>query len=590
MSEKTEKTYKTGSLLKKNSLFYWVLLIVWLLLSALFIYIYITKINSFTFAQKDPFNNIIKDTTSRRVAAIIFITLNAIFLMYFWLNGIKDFLYVCWYYLFKKIIYKQYKKVLNTDVSNVNDKVLLVYCCCNDIVEDALSKCINQDYKNYDVVILDDSTKPEEIQKVNNFVKTHPNINIKIVRRSNRKGFKAGNLNHYLMSDECKSKNYKYYVILDSDEIIPRNFIRSTLKHFYAYENIGIVQANHIATNNKNFFMDLFHRGVNSHWPVYQTMKHKFGFSTMLGHGAMIKAECYDKLDNGFPPMVAEDLCISIELRSKGYLVSFAPEIICQEEYPVDYIAFKKRHSKWTQGNLEFIKKFTKNISKAKMNWFEKMDIFLFTYNLPLTALFSFYIFINIIVLPLIGVNLGSVYPAWFLIPTIIFFFSPMINDFIYWIGRMNFFKFIIYFPLVFVLYGSMFLTSLISAILGIFGKKATFIVTPKSSYKYKFVDMFKYQWKELIFSLVLIGISLLNFRNIWPVSLITISAILSMFLIYLSNIQYNQSKIEIIDQNSSRVSIQKIQKIFIKQCNYDLKLYEQFNLNKIQRTKINTQ
>jgi hypothetical protein len=84
------------------------------------------------------------------------------------------------------------------------------------------------------------------------------------------------------------------------------------LKYFYTYSNVGIVQANHVSDRNRNFFMKLFHVGVNSHWPTYQTMKHFYGFSTMLGHGAMIKRDCYERA-GGFPPLVAEDLCLSIE-------------------------------------------------------------------------------------------------------------------------------------------------------------------------------------------------------------------------------------------------------------------------------------
>lgn len=58
----------------------------------------------------------------------------------------------------------------------------------------------------------------------------------------------------------------------------------------------------------------------------------------MLGHGAMIKKQCYEQ-EGGSPNLVAEDLCLSIEVRDKGHYVAFAPNIICQEEYPIDYVA-----------------------------------------------------------------------------------------------------------------------------------------------------------------------------------------------------------------------------------------------------------
>ena len=455
---------------------------------------------------------------------------------------------------------KKYQKIIDTDVSNVDDKILFVYCTCNDFDSKSLSKSIRQNYKNFDVVILDDSSEESYKKKIDVFSQKN---NIKVVRRKDRVGFKAGNINNYLMSSACIKKGYKYFVILDSDEILPTNFCYECLKYFYAEQNVGIVQANHIATRNRNLFMRLFHLGVNSHWPTYQTMKHFYGFSTMLGHGAMIKSECYYDA-GGFPNLVAEDLCLSIEARNKGYLVAFAPNIVCSEEYPVDYVAFKKRHSKWTQGNLEFIKKYTGKIAKSKMHWFEKLDIVLFTYNLPLTAIFAFYIFLNLMITPILQINLGAVYPNWLIIPTIIFFFSPTLNDVFTWLFKINFFKFILYYFGSIILYGSMLTTSLISATLGIFGKKAKFIVTPKSSQKISFWFALKFQWKEILFSTILIVLSIIFCKSVLPIILIAGTGYLSFILLFLSNKTYSQQQ-TITDDNQTKQIVLSLNNVVLQ-------------------------
>ncbi len=493
-----------------------------------------------------------------RVGARVLLALNALFISYFWLNGVKDFLYVIWYYAFRKRLYKRYYEVIDTDVSKAKDKILLAYCTCNDFDGESLERSIRQSYEYFDVVILDDSTSEEYKRQVNDFALAH---GIKVVRRNNRQGFKAGNINNYFQSEECKNKGYDYYVILDSDEILPENYLYESLKYFYARENVGIVQANHISDRNRNFFMKLFHIGVNSHWPTYQTMKHFYGFSTMLGHGAMIKRDCYEKA-GGFPPLVAEDLCLSIEAREYGYYVAFAPNIVCREEYPVDYVAFKKRHSKWTQGNLEFIKKYTGKIARSKMKWYEKMDIVLFTYNLPLTAIFAFFIFANLMIAPLLRIDIGAVYALWMIVPTIIFFFSPMLNDFITWAFRLNPLRTIVYTFSVIMLYGSMLTTSLISATLGIFGKKAKFIVTPKSSREIGWGFALKFQWKEIVFSTLLLAISILFHRGILPVALIIITGYSSIALLFFSNIRYSEAEIERSDRETAEISL-KINELF---------------------------
>lgn len=543
---KTQTREKKGLEMKKSAALYITMLIIWTVLTIFLWTNFIPKISKTPFTGRPPVS------LWARVGARVLLVFNGIFISYFWLNGVKDFLYVIWYYAFRKKLYTRYYEVIDTDVSSAEDKILLAYCTCNDFDGESLEKSIKQTYPHFDVVILDDSTEEAYKEKINAFALHH---GIKVVRRKDRQGFKAGNINHYFQSEECRGKGYDYYVILDSDEILPENYLYESLKYFYAYDNVGVVQANHVSDRNRNFFMKLFHVGVNAHWPTYQTMKHFYGFSTMLGHGAMIKRDAYEKA-GGFPPLVAEDLCLSIEARNAGYYVAFAPNIVCREEYPVDYVAFKKRHSKWTQGNLEFIKNYTKNIAKSKMRWYEKLDIVLFTYNLPLTAIFAFFIFMNLTIAPVFRLNLGAVYALWMLIPTVIFFFSPMLNDFITWAFRLNPLRTVIYTVSVVMLYGSMLTTSLISATMGIFGKKARFIVTPKSSQKMTLKFAFKYQWRELLFATVLLLVSLLFQRTILPVILIVLTGYSSFALLFFSNIRYSPSETERIDEETMRISL----------------------------------
>ncbi len=538
--------------MRKSPVLYIVMFFIWTVLA---VFLWWNFIGSF---KNVPFDVPAEElSTAIVILARILLFFNAVFISYFWLNGVKDFIYVIWYYCNKSRLVKRYEDIINTDVSDVNDRILLLYCTCNDFDGKSLEKSIQQKYHNFKAVILDDSSDEEYKKRIDKFAAEHK---IEVVRRDNRIGFKAGNINNYLLSEGVKG-SYDYAVILDSDEILPENFITECLKYFYSHHNIGIVQANHISTRNRNFFMRLFHIGVNSHWPTYQTMKHFYGFSTMLGHGAMIKRSCYESV-GGFPHLVAEDLCLSIEIRDKGYYVAFAPNIICEEEYPIDYIAFKKRHSKWTQGNLEFIKRYTGKIAKSKMMWYEKMDIVLFTYNLPLTAIFAFFIFANLIIAPLLHLDLGNVYYLWMLIPTVVFFFSPMLNDFIIWSFKLNPLRNLLYFINVVILYGSMLTTSLVSAVLGMLGKKAKFIVTPKTSKKTGIIFALRFQYMELIFSTVLLVCALLFSNSVMPVILIIITGYFSIFLLFFSNKKYNARETQEIDEKTAKISL-KINKTF---------------------------
>lgn len=456
---------------------------------------------------------------------ICLVAMSTLFILYFWLNGIKDVIYTLYFYAKRK------KFTLPADGlwrskhgNNADKKIVAVYCTYNDFNAASLAASMGQDYPGVTYVILDDSTDPAYQQEVDAFASTH---NINVIRRENRVGFKAGNLNNYL-----QTADFDYFIILDSDEIIPTNFVTRCLDYFAMYPNAGIVQANHIATRNRNKFMNLFSIGVDSHWPTYQTVKHYHGFLSLLGHGAMISRECYD-VAGGFPHLVAEDLCMSIEARNKGYYVAFAPDIICEEEYPISYLAFKKRHSKWTQGNMEFIKKYTWRIVRSKMSWYEKLDIILFTYSLPLTAFFALYIVINVVLLPVLDYRIA--YPVWMIIPTIIFLLAPMLNDIFFYSRKIKISRLAWYLFHTILLYGSMLFTSLRASITSTFGK-SVFLVTPKNHSHTTRREALRANRAEIAFGIGMLGLAYVFNHTVLSTLIIAVPALLSVYLATMAN------------------------------------------------------
>lgn len=176
--------------LRKSPVLYIMMFIIWGALAGFLWYCFITNLKNLTFRDG------VTPSQVRLVFAEIIIILNAIFITYFWLNGVKDFIYVIWYYCARWKLAKLYHPVIDTDVSKANDRVLFLYCTCNDFDGNSLLKCMHQKYNNYKAVILDDSTNKEYIDKIDEFSKEH---GIEVVRRENHIGFKAGNINHYLI-------------------------------------------------------------------------------------------------------------------------------------------------------------------------------------------------------------------------------------------------------------------------------------------------------------------------------------------------------------------------------------------------------
>ncbi|MEK6827814.1 MAG: glycosyltransferase, partial [Nanoarchaeota archaeon] len=98
--------------------------------------------------------------------------------------------------------------------------------------------CLNFDYpKNkYEIIIGDDSNKPEISEKLQEFANEHDLI--KIIKRKSNEGYKPGNLNNML-----KNSKGDILVIFDSDFMPPENFLTRITQPFMKDKNIAGVQA-----------------------------------------------------------------------------------------------------------------------------------------------------------------------------------------------------------------------------------------------------------------------------------------------------------------------------------------------------------
>lgn len=470
----------------------------------------------------------------RRGLIIALLSLNTAILAALWLGSIKDLVFSLAYALRRKAL----KRALQRQAAEGEralagaaeplPRVLLLYCTCNDFNEQALSRCRRQNYGNCKTVILDDSTDPACKRAAAKYALHHSNV--EVVRRQDRSGYKAGNLNNYLRG----RSDYDYFVVLDSDEVIPPDFISKALRYFAADENCGAVQARHVASEGKNMFQRLLGRSVAGNGRTVQVIKNFYGANALLGHGMMISRRCYQRA-GGFPHVVAEDISFAVEIRNAGLSILYAPDIECSEEFPSSYLALKKRQCKWTQGNLEYMKRYSGQIFSAKMAWFEKADIILSHYSLPVVPVLSFLLTVCTVALgflgyPVIGYAL-AVYAVMLL-----FLCSPMLPDLFLCRGKTNFLLLVPYFIVNVATYASLAPMMLRTVALGLLGKKAVFLITPKGEGRTTVKQALAGTWGSVAFALVVGGMALWACGSILPVIFIFAGCLAAPFLALLSD------------------------------------------------------
>lgn len=308
-----------------------------------------------------------------------------------WLYGLYNIAVVL-FALVDRLMPRQATEVATTDESI---PVAVLYTTCNDFVEAGAASCTRMRYSNYRVYILDDSSDANYKSKIDRFAAKHDHV--EVIRRPTREGFKAGNLNHALRNHVTEP----YFVIADSDEILPRNFLERLVPRISADPDCGFIQANHKCIKHGTKLQRDMCRGIDIHWKWYQPLRNRFGFVMFLGHGAILRTSCWQEV-GGFPELVSEDLAYAIAIRERGYYGRFAEDVTCLEEFPESVRAFRVRHVKWTRGTCEFLHRMSVPLIRSRnISVSEKLDILFPTANLPLTLFFFVFMIMTAIVLPL---------------------------------------------------------------------------------------------------------------------------------------------------------------------------------------------
>ena len=464
---------------------------------------------------------------AKDAAAIVLLSVNALILGILWLGSIKDLVFSIAYAAMQRRLHGRYKTIKRRALPARAPRFVLLYCTCNDFNAKALSISCKQRYPNFQTVILDDSTKEGYRREIDAFAKQR---GIEVVRRAKREGFKAGNLNHYLAG----RTDYDYFVVLDSDEVIPPSFLRRAYDYFAADPRFGAVQARHVATAGKNVFQRLLGMSVRANGSTAQIIKNFYGANALLGHGMAISRPCFEAT-KGFPLVVAEDISFAVDIKNAGYEIVYAPDIRCVEEFPVDYVALKKRQCKWVQGNLEYMRKYDKDINASRMRWFEKTDIKLSHYALPVVPVLGLLLVACTAALGFLGYPVVR-YSLLVYAMMLLFLCSPLIPDlFVYGASRNA----LLLLPAFFVniaTYASLAPMMLRTVALGVFGKKATFTVTPKTGQKFSFGQIVRHSWGSVLFGLTIGALCYFACGNVLPVAFLGGGCLLTPLLVLLSN------------------------------------------------------
>jgi cellulose synthase/poly-beta-1,6-N-acetylglucosamine synthase-like glycosyltransferase len=188
-------------------------------------------------------------------------------------------------------------------------------------------------------------------------------VNVKQVRRPERKGFKAGALQYGL--GEAKGD---FIAIFDADFLPEPEFLKQTVPYFQD-QGVGVVQAcwGHI-NEDYSLLTKMQAFGLNAHFTVEQTGRNQGGhFLNFNGTAGVWRKACIEDAGGWQSDTITEDLDLSYRAQLNGWRIQYVQDIVAPAELPAAMNAFKSQQFRWTKGAAETFRKHFRNVLRADL-------------------------------------------------------------------------------------------------------------------------------------------------------------------------------------------------------------------------------
>ncbi|HEX7593109.1 MAG TPA: cellulose synthase family protein [Anaerolineae bacterium] len=186
-------------------------------------------------------------------------------------------------------------------------------------------------------------------------------IDIALIRRADRSGFKAGAL-----AAGLSSASGEFIAIFDADFAPPADFLEKTIPHF-ASADVGLVQAR---WGHLNATYSALTRAqslaLDGHFVVEQTARSRNGlFFNFNGTAGVWRRECIEQSGGWQGDTLSEDLDLSYRAQMAGWKMVFLPEVVAPAEIPPQINAFKRQQFRWAKGSTQCLIKLAPRILTA---------------------------------------------------------------------------------------------------------------------------------------------------------------------------------------------------------------------------------
>jgi cellulose synthase/poly-beta-1,6-N-acetylglucosamine synthase-like glycosyltransferase len=371
------------------------------------------------------------------------------------------------------------------------------------VVNDLIDKVCKLSYptEKLEIQVLDDSTDDTtDLIKLKIKDWTDKGINISLIRRPDRKGFKAGALQYGLELTDAE-----FLAIFDADFLPSEDFLTQTIPQFQ-HAHVGVVQTRWGHTNKDySLLTKLQAFGLDAHFTIEQVGRSQAGsFINFNGTAGIWRKETIIDSGGWSADTLTEDLDLSYRAQLKGWKFLYREDVESPAELPIIMPAIKSQQFRWNKGGAETARKNFGNVFRSKLGFSNKMHAFFHLFN---SSIFIAILVTSILSIPMLYIK--SIHPQLALLFQIgsVFLLGFFSIGIFYWVANKHLLKknhqkyFFRTFPIFIIVSMGLSLHNAVAVAEGLLGFKSAFIRTPKFNLSKKGESWKSNQYVKLKFS-----------------------------------------------------------------------------------------
>jgi len=188
-------------------------------------------------------------------------------------------------------------------------------------------------------------------------------IDMEVIRRDSRKGFKAG----ALANGMAKARG-EFFAVFDADFIPPSDFLAATIPWFQKGE-VGMVQTRWgFCNSDHSWFTRLQSLLLGPHFSIEHRVRYLRGlFFNFNGTAGVWRRAAIESAGGWQSDTVTEDLDLSYRAQLAGWQFVYRDECRVPSELPVTMAALRSQQQRWAKGSIQTARKILPALLKSRL-------------------------------------------------------------------------------------------------------------------------------------------------------------------------------------------------------------------------------